>query len=64
MLVINSEKFGPFYPWAQPMLAMLDYGDQAFGAFALPLQNLLITVLGSFVLFLTAGLVYFNRKEI
>lgn len=64
LLIINSVKFGPFYPWAQPMRAMLVYGGEDFGGFALPLENILITVAGSFVVFLAAGLVYFNRKEV
>ncbi|WP_138754927.1 ABC transporter permease [Paenibacillus sinopodophylli] len=64
MLIVNSEHIGPFYPWAQPMLAMLSFSVQDSGAFALPLENILITVLGSFALFLAAGLLYFNRKEI
>ncbi|OMF32628.1 hypothetical protein BK133_14065 [Paenibacillus sp. FSL H8-0548] len=63
MLIVNSERFGPYYPWAQPMLAMLSFGDETFGAFALPLENLLITVMGSFILFLAIGLLYFKRKE-
>ncbi|MBD2872438.1 ABC transporter permease [Paenibacillus arenilitoris] len=64
MLVINSATYGPFYPWAQPMLAMLWYSDQDFGGFSLPLENIFMTVAGSFALFLAAGLIYFNRKEI
>jgi hypothetical protein len=64
MLIINSERFAPFYPWAQPMLTMLSFTDQEFGGFALPLVNILVTVMGSFILFLTAGLLYFKRKEI
>lgn len=64
MLIVNSAKFGPYYPWAQPSLAMLTTGSMDFGAFTLPLESLLITVLGSFVLFFAGGLVYFNRKEI
>ncbi|WP_141502180.1 ABC transporter permease [Paenibacillus luteus] len=64
MLIVNSDKIGPYYPWAQPMLAMLSFSDQDFGAFALPLETLLITVTGSFTLFLVIGLLYFKRKEI
>lgn len=64
MLIVNSERFAPFYPWAQPMLAMLSFDGQEFGAFALPLENILITVTGSFTLFLAAGLLYFTRKEV
>ncbi len=64
MLIVNSAKFGPYYPWAQPMLAMVKDDSMSFGAFSLPLESLLITVLGSFIVFLVGGLFYFNRKEI
>ncbi|WP_054026196.1 ABC transporter permease [Bacillus sp. FJAT-28004] len=64
MLVVNSERFAPFYPWAQPMLAMLSFEGDNFGAFALPLENLLITITSSFVLFFAIGLLYFTRKEV
>ncbi|MDO3411366.1 ABC transporter permease [Saccharibacillus sp. CPCC 101409] len=65
ILVANSSEIGPYYPWAQPMLAMMQAGGEYdFGAFALPLENLMITVGGSFVLFLAAGMVYFNRKAV
>ncbi|MGG1634027.1 ABC transporter permease [Paenibacillus sp. FSL K6-3182] len=64
MLIVNSERFAPFYPWAQPMLAMLSFEGDNFGAFALPLENLLITITSSFVLFFAIGLLYFTRKEV
>lgn len=65
ILVANSAVYGPFYPWAQPMLAMIQTGGvYDFGAFTLPMQNLMITVVGSFALFLLVGLTYFNRKAV
>ncbi|MBU5670605.1 ABC transporter permease [Paenibacillus brevis] len=64
MLIINSAKIGPFYPWAQPVLAMMPYQQRDFGAFNLPIESLMITVVGSFVIFFAAGLIYFRRKEI
>lgn len=64
MLIINSAKIAPFYPWAQPFLAMMPYEDRDFGAFNLPMENLMITVVGSFLVFLIIGLMYFRRKEI
>lgn len=64
LLIINSAKVGPFYPWAQPALAMMRSEAQNFGALTLPLESLLITVLGSFGVFLIGGLLYFNRKEL
>ncbi|MEF2969167.1 ABC transporter permease [Paenibacillus sp. M1] len=64
LLIVNSSEIGPFYPWAQPVLAMMPFGENDFGAFNLPLENLMITILGSFLVFFAAGLVYFRRKEI
>ncbi|GGG09735.1 ABC transporter permease [Paenibacillus aceti] len=64
MLIINSATYGPFYPWAQPLLAMMPTGQGSFGAFNLPMENLMITVLGSLMIFMIVGLVYFQRKEI
>ncbi|GGN99930.1 ABC transporter permease [Saccharibacillus kuerlensis] len=65
ILIVNSATVGPYYPWAQPMLAMMQSNiDYNFGAFNLPTQSLMITVGASFLLFLTAGLMYFNRKPV
>jgi hypothetical protein len=64
LLIINSDKIGPFYPWAQPLLAMMPRGQADYGAFNLPYESLLITVLGSFLLFLIAGMLYFRRKAV
>lgn len=64
MLIVNSEKYSPFYPWAQPSLAMLSSGSMDFGGFTLPLENILITITGSFVVFLFGGLMHMRRKEI
>ncbi|MNI79034.1 hypothetical protein D3C73_1354650 [compost metagenome] len=64
MLIINSQDIAPFYPWAQPVLAMMPLGEADFGAFNLPLESLMITVLGSFLLFFAAGFIHFRRKEI
>ncbi|CAM4523246.1 MAG: ABC transporter permease [Paenibacillus macerans] len=64
MLIVNSDKVAPFYPWAQPILAMMPKGEADYGAFNLPIENLLITVLGSFLIFLAAGILYFRRKAV
>lgn len=63
ILIVQSPDYGPYYPWGQPFLAMMPRDGSLYGAFNLPFENLMITVLGSLVLFLGAGLVYFNRKE-
>lgn len=64
MLIANSATYGPYYPWVQPMLAMMPYGDQGFGAFNLPLETLLMVVGGSFIVFFFGGLVSFYRKAV
>ncbi|MWV45854.1 ABC transporter permease subunit [Paenibacillus sp. HJL G12] len=67
ILVANSGTYGPFYPWAQPLLATIP-GSQmdggGFGALNLPFESLMITVLGSFVVFFIFGWVYFKMKEV
>lgn len=64
MLIVQSEKIGPFYPWAQPMLTMLSFSDDNFNVLIPSLTNMYITILGSFLVFWVAGLIYFNRKEV
>lgn len=65
ILVANSTTYAPYYPWVQPLLAMSPYAaDEGFGAFNLPLESLMVVVLGSFVLFFAAGLLSFQRKAV
>jgi len=64
ILVVNSAKFGPYYPWGQPFLLMLPSSEDSFGALNVPIETLLMVILGSFLLFLLAGFTYFQRKEI
>ncbi|MBU7314150.1 ABC transporter permease [Paenibacillus oleatilyticus] len=64
MLIVNSSDYGPYYPWAQPVLSMLPKGQADFGAFNVPLETLLFVILGSFLVFFASGLTYFRRKEI
>ncbi len=64
ILVVNSAEFGPYYPWGQPFLLMLPGSEDSFGALNVPLETLLIVILGSFILFFLAGFTYFQRKEI
>lgn len=64
MLIANSLTYGPYYPWVQPMLAMMPYGDDTFGAFNLPLDTLMMVVGGSFIVFFATGLLSFYRKAV
>ncbi|WP_130860583.1 ABC transporter permease [Gracilibacillus phocaeensis] len=63
LLIVNSERFGPFYPWAQPFL-MMNIGGEAENVFFIPWGQLFIVVGGSFVLFFIGGYLYFQRKAV
>lgn len=62
ILAVNSERFGPYYPWAQPFEMM--YVGNPSDVFFVPLEQLLTVVGGSFLLFFFGGLLYFQRKMI
>ncbi len=63
ILAINSERFGPYYPWAQPF-SMMYIGGEVGDVFFVPWEQLMTVVGGSFVLFYSAGYLYFLRKAI
>lgn len=63
ILVVQSERFAPFYPWAQPFEMMYISGD-ADDVFFIPWEQLLTVVGGSFILFFLCGYLYFQRKAI
>nr|WP_072327777.1 MULTISPECIES: ABC transporter permease [unclassified Paenibacillus] len=64
LLIVNSREFGPYYPWAQPMLAMMPNTGEAYGAFHVSAFTLYGIILGGLVLFLTSGMIYFSRKAV
>ncbi|MFC5703922.1 ABC transporter permease [Cohnella faecalis] len=64
ILVVNSDTYAPYYPWAQPMLAMLPreaYGDGAFNTISAALP---VVILISFLLFFITGWTYFSKKAV
>jgi hypothetical protein len=63
ILAINSERFGPFYPWAQPF-SMMYVGGNTDDLFFIPWEQLITVVGGSFVLFFLGGYIYFQRKAV
>ncbi|GAA0292058.1 hypothetical protein GGQ92_002611 [Gracilibacillus halotolerans] len=63
ILVVNSEHFGPYYPWAQPF-SMMNIGGGTDNVFFVPWDQLLIVVGGSFIIFFFGSLQYFYRKPI
>lgn len=63
ILAVNSERFGPYYPWAQPFNMMyIDGGEES--TFFIPWDQVLTVVGVSFILFFFAGFWYFQRKAI
>ncbi|MFD1064846.1 ABC transporter permease [Oceanobacillus locisalsi] len=63
ILVINSERFGPYYPWGQPFL-MMNVGGSAGDFFFVPWDQILMVIGGSFLLFFIGGYLYFQRKAV
>ncbi|SDZ64522.1 hypothetical protein SAMN05421736_12458 [Evansella caseinilytica] len=61
ILVSNSEKFGPWYPWSQPFLGML-LGEE--GDFFYSTQTLVFVIIGGFIIFSIGGLLYFKQKAV
>ncbi|WP_339168268.1 ABC transporter permease [Paenibacillus sp. FSL R5-0341] len=64
ILIVNSATFGPYYPWAQPMILMTPMDGGGFGAYNVPLMTMLAVVGGSAVIFIGIGMMYFAKKEI
>lgn len=64
ILIVNSQDYGPYYPWAQPFLAMMPDTADNFGAMNMPFLTLMLVVGGNFALFLVSGVVYFRRREV
>ncbi|XEC95208.1 hypothetical protein AB6A23_01100 [Paenibacillus tarimensis] len=52
---MNSSQYGPYYPWAQPALAMVPGREESYGAFQVGPETLYIVILGSFIVYLTSG---------
>ncbi|WP_152655696.1 ABC transporter permease [Oceanobacillus sp. CFH 90083] len=63
ILVINSERFGPYYPWGQPFL-MMNISGSTEDVFFVPWDQILMVIGGSFLLFFIGGYLYFQRKAV
>lgn len=62
VLIANSEKYGPFYPWAQPLLAMSPQeGDVLFNV---SLETLFIVIIGGFIIASIGGWWTFMRRDV
>lgn len=64
ILAVNSETYGPYYPWAQPFLMMYSVEESMDSVFYVPWDQVLLVVGGSFILFFFGGVIYFSRKAI
>ena len=63
LMVINSETFGPFYPWAQPALMMMQQSEDSFGVFV-SMPSMFFAVIASLVIFSLGGLITIQRKVV
>lgn len=64
VIIINSARYAPYYPWAQPIRAMMPDTENRYGILHLPPVSLYAVVVLGFVLFLLGGLIYFRRKDV
>lgn len=60
ILAAQSEEWGPFYPWAQPMLAMMP-SDQ--GYLNVSLETLVFVIIGGFLITGIGGWLHFIRRD-
>ncbi|GGE83362.1 ABC transporter permease [Priestia taiwanensis] len=59
IIIAQSEQYGPYYPWAQPMISMMP--NESNNLFA-STETLIFVIGGSFLLFFIGGLTTFTRK--
>lgn len=62
----QSSEFGPWYPWAQPLLAMLPERAEisAGGPLQIAPQTFWLVIVGGFVLALAGGLLTITRSDV
>jgi lantibiotic transport system permease protein len=60
IVIAQSNQYGPYYPWAQPMISMIPREGSDF-VFA-SVETLIFVILGSFLLFFIGGIATFTRK--
>lgn len=61
ILISQSATYGPFYPWSQPLLAMLP-SEESGGFLFVSVETLFVVIIGSFIVFFVGGLTFFNRR--
>lgn len=64
LLVANSEKYAPFYPWVQPFLTMIPKDDGPWGGFFISMESIIFPIIGGFIIFFISGLLYIKKKTV
>ncbi|RFU62817.1 ABC transporter permease [Peribacillus glennii] len=64
ILIANSEKFAPYYPWIQPFLTMVPPGEESWGALFVSFESIVFAIMGGFIIFFMGGLIYIRRKTV
>ncbi|RAS87545.1 ABC transporter permease [Priestia endophytica] len=62
ILIVNSETYGPFYPWVQPALAMISEDANNIYSLSISTETLIFVIGGSFLVFFICGFFSFKRK--
>lgn len=62
ILIANSATYGPYYPWSQPLLAMLLPSGGMSGFTFLSAETLFIVIIGGFLVFFIGGLSFFQKR--
>ncbi|MFY0759515.1 ABC transporter permease [Metabacillus dongyingensis] len=60
IMIINSEKIGPYYPWAQPFLAMMPQNE----GFFITEISFYLSIACGFVCFFTGSFFYIKNKAV
>ncbi|MDM5154385.1 ABC transporter permease [Bacillus sp. DX1.1] len=60
LIISQSERFAPFYPWSQPFKAMIPPDDPQL--LFISIQTLVFVIMGSFVCFFIGGFMHFMKK--
>lgn len=63
ILIINSERLGPYYLWAQPFMMMYS-GGNTDAEFSVPWEQFIAVLGGGFFLLFIGGFLYFQRKSV
>lgn len=63
LFAVQSDKYGPWYPWGQPILAMMAAVNDD-RALTVSVQTLVYVIIGGFVVWFFGGLIAFVRGDV